>query len=95
MKKLLFVHSFLSRFIFVECNLPFKHRAAIQTPERTTSARLALTRRQDLALALAREMWNYQNLNLGFDIVDGVAGFHILRNRFPGQSFHKDLHPTT
>ena len=68
------------------------------TAHSTVSARLVLTRRQDLALALAREMWNYQNLNLGFDIVDGVAGvagFHILRNRFPGQSFYKDLHPTT
>jgi hypothetical protein len=31
-------------------------------------------------------------LNLGFDVVDGVAALHLKGYSLAGQSFHEDLH---
>ena len=37
--------------------------------------------------------WRFPNH--GLDIIDGVGGLDVQRNRFSGQSFDKDLHPPT
>ncbi|BAT08679.1 Os09g0483150, partial [Oryza sativa Japonica Group] len=54
------------------------------------AAILQLLPREDEALLVRRD--TFLVLDLGLDVVDGVAALHLQRDRLPRQRLHEDLH---